>query len=112
MGFGADVKPNCPIKLTATILPTKYEVQVAINTFRAVMGIKTIDTLKNNTLCDSDHGVDWAWYYSSFFPQYSDPYIEFLQFTKNFALNNDQCTFFKDWLKLKNVEKPPASKTL
>ncbi len=32
------------------------------------MGIKTVETLKNHTLCDSDHGVDWAWYYTTFFP--------------------------------------------
>ena len=48
--LGGEIKPNCPPKLKAPDLPTRMQLQMAINTFRTSLNGKKLDSLKDDAI--------------------------------------------------------------
>ena len=113
--LGGDVKANCPPPLKAPPLPTIEEIMMALNTARAGLGGKTIDKLTKESMSgssDMSTSVPWVYFYVPFMTRQLDPYIEFLQFTKNYATKNPAADFYKDWekIRLKEMDAKSAPK--
>lgn len=105
--LGGDVKANCPPPLKGSALPTKTEIMMALNSARAVLGGKEIKKMNKESMegtQDMSTTVPWVFYYVPFMTKELDPYIEYLQFVKNYATKNPAADFYKDWEKIKNKE--------
>lgn len=89
--MGGEIKPNCPPPLKAPDLPTRTNIQMAINTFRTSLNGHTLTKLGPDAYQVTQQPgttVPWVYFYVPFLAKDLDPYLEYLQFVKNYSTNH------------------------